>query len=54
MELSINEKREIIDNVQHRIDKWIGRSHMTMHEAILLAGDIILLRFISIRRFLVL
>lgn len=36
MELSNDKKREIIDNVQVRINKWIGRSYMTMQEAILL------------------
>lgn len=38
MGLSSGEKREIIDNVQIRIDEWIGRSYMTAHEAILLNG----------------
>lgn len=36
MGLSSDKKREIIDNVQVRINKWIGRSYMTIHEAILL------------------
>lgn len=34
--LSIKEKRDIIDNVQVRIDKWIGRSDMSLHEAMCL------------------
>lgn len=36
MGLSSDKKREIIDNVQVHINKWIGRSYMTIHEAILL------------------
>lgn len=36
MELSNDKKREIINNVQVRINKWIGRPYLTIHEAILL------------------
>ncbi len=38
MELSIEEKRKVIDNVQLRINEWIGRSDMTLHEAMFLKG----------------
>lgn len=38
MELTIDEKRKVIDDVQQRINKWIGRSKMTFHEAVFLHG----------------
>ena len=36
MELSNDKKRKIINNVQVRINKWIGRPYLTIHEAIIL------------------
>lgn len=34
----IEKKKHVIDNVQNRIDKWIGRSDMTFYEALFLNG----------------
>lgn len=36
MELTNDKKRKIINNVQVRINKWIGRPYLTIHEAIIL------------------
>lgn len=45
MGLPSDKKRATIDNVQARINKWIGRPYMTVHEAIFCIGNIILFRF---------